>query len=1010
MISGELLPSPILTSERYGVFGGETVPTLNKDKAIVNLSNPSGGIYTIAVRAGGTLPSSYAPASALLTVDILNPAPLNFSSELNEANGLSHSDSRSLSDKQKYIYRVSVPEQVAGSDILGWLVTLEKGAPIVRFFQSAQDFGKTPALMMNGRTALIVPPLLVPGSTWFIEVEGVGTTDYTLSSKAVTLSGEPWTLPTLFNQQAGDSNPGQPDGVGIGRDLAQDHWEFFALDVPENNLGLMRFALESSNGNPNVYIQHGSLPTTDHRSQGSGGDYLYQYQMIRTDSENANFSENSTPLDKANRLRPGRWYIGVKSDPIGSTRTSSRYRLKAHSGVVTDLDLNTNSPLTAQNLGEGDWRYYRVTIPQTGIPTSWLPSFTRSGGVANLYIRDTLPPFTSVRPGTSATTYTDWGSDVMNKVANTAYIKAPVPGVVTLPVPPLRPGKTYYLGFYGTTGGSFEVSSSTSSSQLQIHAEMSYNSGNSVFSIPAGQKRLIRFHVPTEATRIRFECLQSTTGLQVKLEQGAPPDLSAGVTAHLQSPSSYPALYKVNQPITGRWPFVSNENYYLMLSNTTAASIDTVVTMSGVDPSTEDEDADGIPDAWELKYFPSLAACNPLVDSDSDGSTNLQEFLNGTIPTNAQSVKFLISVSAPGGTYIITPRKNNYNRGETVTVTASPKPGDQFRAWESSAPVSSSGIITDTTQTTITFDVTGNLDLTAIFTIPIQKALDIPSSQAVGTFRTGSWYGQYRSNHDGRDAASSAETSSSKPSRMTLTLTGPGVLDFRWKVSSRLYSHTLALQLDGVTQGATISGTTMTAWEQRSLVIPEGTHIVSWLYSKNATLPDGLDRGWVDTVTYTGFPPPSDAYADWANSHFSSVEATDPSISGPTADPDNDGINNLLEAAFGTSPKTSNSGVGNLALTHISQIGNNRILSLECQIADSLPSDLRICVEASSDLSTDNWTKIAEKQGADDWTPHGFTTITSSPPVSARVPVLVEETITATTEPRFYRLKVTQSE
>ncbi len=45
-----------------------------------------------------------------------------------------------------------------------------------------------------------------------------------------------------------------------------------------------------------------------------------------------------------------------------------------------------------------------------------------------------------------------------------------------------------------------------------------------------------------------------------------------------------------------------------------------------------DNDGDGIPDWWELQYFPSVAACDPGADSDSDGLDNLEEYNAGTHP------------------------------------------------------------------------------------------------------------------------------------------------------------------------------------------------------------------------------------------------------------------------------------------------------------------------------------------------------------------------------------------
>ncbi|MFC1819973.1 hypothetical protein ACFLZG_02670, partial [Thermodesulfobacteriota bacterium] len=49
-------------------------------------------------------------------------------------------------------------------------------------------------------------------------------------------------------------------------------------------------------------------------------------------------------------------------------------------------------------------------------------------------------------------------------------------------------------------------------------------------------------------------------------------------------------------------------------------------------PSLQDTDGDGLPDGWELFYFGDLSH-NGSVDTDSDGLTDLEEYQNGSDPT-----------------------------------------------------------------------------------------------------------------------------------------------------------------------------------------------------------------------------------------------------------------------------------------------------------------------------------------------------------------------------------------
>ena len=54
-------------------------------------------------------------------------------------------------------------------------------------------------------------------------------------------------------------------------------------------------------------------------------------------------------------------------------------------------------------------------------------------------------------------------------------------------------------------------------------------------------------------------------------------------------------------------------------------------------------------------------------------------------------------------------------------------------------------------------------------------------------------------------------------------------------------------------------------------------------------------------ITYNGQTP----WQAWQAAQFNSVELSIPSISGPAADPDNDGLHNILEYALGTPPKSA---------------------------------------------------------------------------------------------------------
>jgi len=94
-----------------------------------------------------------------------------------------------------------------------------------------------------------------------------------------------------------------------------------------------------------------------------------------------------------------------------------------------------------------------------------------------------------------------------------------------------------------------------------------------------------------------------------------------------------------------------------------------------------DSDADGVADSWETTFFGSLTN-SATVDTDGDGSSNFQEYLDGTNPADANSVLRHITIVRDGGSVIANPGQLGYTNGQTVTLTATALPGEEpFHAW-----------------------------------------------------------------------------------------------------------------------------------------------------------------------------------------------------------------------------------------------------------------------------------------------------------------------------------------
>jgi len=115
------------------------------------------------------------------------------------------------------------------------------------------------------------------------------------------------------------------------------------------------------------------------------------------------------------------------------------------------------------------------------------------------------------------------------------------------------------------------------------------------------------------------------------------------------------------------------------------------------------------------------------------------------------------------------------------------------------------------------------------------------------------WFDQSSITQDGVDAAVSGPITDGQESWLQTTVIGPGSLTFWWKVSCELGYDDLRFLMDGIEQN-NISGEVN--WEQRSYTVGSGEHVLTWRYVKDPSDSAGLDRGWLDQVTFT---PPGQA-------------------------------------------------------------------------------------------------------------------------------------------------------
>ncbi|MFC1857038.1 carboxypeptidase regulatory-like domain-containing protein [Thermodesulfobacteriota bacterium] len=161
--------------------------------------------------------------------------------------------------------------------------------------------------------------------------------------------------------------------------------------------------------------------------------------------------------------------------------------------------------------------------------------------------------------------------------------------------------------------------------------------------------------------------------------------------------------------------------------------------------------------------------------------------------------------------------------------------------------------------------------------ISIGKALDNDDLEW-RTGGNGSWSGQITESYYDGDSAKSGDIGDSQLSWLSTTVTGPGEINFYWKVSSQSTKDYLEFYINDQKVGW-ISGATL--WSQQNFSLASGSNSLQWIYVKDGSGSSGEDTAWLDKVFVVQqnfpkkpvFPSPSDSatgqsvYTDlsWSN-------------------------------------------------------------------------------------------------------------------------------------------------
>jgi len=306
----------------------------------------------------------------------------------------------------------------------------------------------------------------------------------------------------------------------------------------------------------------------------------------------------------------------------------------------------------------------------------------------------------------------------------------------------------------------------------------------------------------------------------------------------------------------------------------------------------QDSDSDGLPDDWELLHFGDLTSNDGDDDPDADSNSNALELADETDPTDPNSALYRLSATmeSGSGTVTVSPDQPTYPKGTEVTLTPVGNGAFSFESWTGDASGASSPLL-------IAMDADQNIG--ANFSISLAAALDDDCLDWVTSGTGPQWEGQETTTFDGIDAASASGLDLGQASVLETVIYGPATISFRWKLESDALDS-LQFSVDGSMQ-ASRSG--MVDWESQSFFVGAGDHAVSWSFAKNM---GGVpNQAWLDQVVV------SYDFTTWQMEYFTAGEISSPAISGELADPEGDGLPNLLEYILGLDPKAHDSDTEN---------------------------------------------------------------------------------------------------
>ena len=154
--------------------------------------------------------------------------------------------------------------------------------------------------------------------------------------------------------------------------------------------------------------------------------------------------------------------------------------------------------------------------------------------------------------------------------------------------------------------------------------------------------------------------------------------------------------------------------------------------------------------------------------------------------------------------------------------------------------------------TQVTANTTASVSMTTLYaqwekvlSVTLSDALDIENMEVTAGGNVG-WFGQKDVSQDAVDAAQSGDISDGQTSWMQVVVKDASSVSFWWKVSSETNYDKLHFYVDGTEVVDPISG--QRDWIKVEYKLAAGSHTLKWSYTKDGSVTNGDDCGWVDSV------------------------------------------------------------------------------------------------------------------------------------------------------------------